>query len=97
MIRHIVLFKFSDKTAESDRRKLAEDLKGLLENTDGLMLECGVALDVAKTERSYDLVLNSLFENMETLEQYRIHPEHAKVLEFIKRICSSTAKIDYAA
>jgi hypothetical protein len=96
MIRHIVLFKFSDKTAESDKQKLAEDLEDLLEKTDGLMLECEVAFDVAKTERSYDLVLNSLFENMETLDKYRVHPEHAKVLEFIKQVCSSTAKIDYA-
>jgi len=96
MIRHIVLFKFSDKTAESDRQKLAADLKGLLEKTEGLMLECEVVFDIAKTERSYDLALNSLFDNMETLEQYRVHPAHAKVLEFIKQICSSIAKIDYA-
>jgi len=96
MIRHIVLFSFSDEATEAEMTKLAVDLKGLLEKTDGLMLECEVAFDVAKTERSCDLVLNSLFENMETLEKYRVHPEHAKVLEFIKQICSSIAKIDYA-
>ncbi len=95
MIRHIVLFKFSDGIAESAKKKLAADLKGLMEKTDGLMLECEVAEDVAHTERSYDLVLNSRFKNLETLEQYRVHPEHAKVLEFIKQICASTAKIDY--
>lgn len=95
MIRHIVFFRMNDATGEEETQKLANELKALKQTTGGLMKECVVAFDVVHAENSYDLALNSLFESRDDLEKYRVHPEHVKVVEKIKKLCSSTAKIDY--
>jgi hypothetical protein len=80
-----------------DTQKLAAELRGLESSTGGLMLECEVSVDVARTESSYDVVLNSLFENLDALQRYQVHPEHVNVLGFIKEACASVVKIDYEA
>ena len=95
MIRHIVFFKMKDSAGEAKTQKLAKELEALIERTDGLMQDCIVAFDVVHSENSYDIVLNSLFDNLADLDKYRVHPEHVKVVELIKKLCTSTAKIDY--
>ena len=95
MIRHIVFFKMNKSVGDRETQELAEDLKALKSATGELMKECVVAFDVVHSENSYDLALNSLFDNLEDLEKYRVHPEHVKVVKKIKTLCSSTAKIDY--
>jgi hypothetical protein len=85
----------NETAGDSETQKLAEDLKALKAATGGLMKECVVAFDVVHSENSYDLSLNSLFDNLQDLEKYRVHPEHVKVVEKIKKLCSSAAKIDY--
>lgn len=94
MIRHIVLFRMKEKDGR-DTERLVGELRGLESSTGGLMLECEVSVDVARTERSYDVALNSLFENLDTLQRYQIHPEHVNVLAFIKSACEPVVKIDY--
>jgi hypothetical protein len=78
-----------------EAKKLAEMLFALKGKTDGHMVECETALDVIHAGNSYDVVLNSVFRNLEELEKYRVHPEHEKVLAHIREVCSSTCKIDY--
>lgn len=94
MIRHIVLFKMKESDGRDTERLVAE-LRGLESSTEGLMLECEVSADVARTESSYDVALNSLFESLDTLQKYQVHPEHQKVLGFIKSACQPVVKIDY--
>jgi len=95
MIRHIVFFRMNEGATDDDMAGLSKDLENLISTTGGLMKEREVAFDVVHSENSYDMALNSVFENLEDLEKYRVHPEHVKVVEKIKRLCSSTAKIDY--
>ncbi|MDH5541833.1 MAG: Dabb family protein [Nitrospinota bacterium] len=95
MIRHIVLFKMKEGSTGEEKEKLMADLAGLKDSTDGLMLECEVASDVASTPTSYDVALNSLFESMEMVASYQVHPAHVKVLEYIKKVCGAISKIDY--
>lgn len=95
MIRHIVFFKMNKTAGDVETQELAEDLKALKSATGALMKECVAAFDVVHAENSYDLALNSLFDNLDDLEKYRVHPEHVKVVQKIKKLCSSTAKIDY--
>ena len=95
MIRHIVFFKMAGSAGEAKTQKLAKELEALKKQTDGLMKDCVVAFDVVHSENSYDIVLNSLFDNLADLDKYRVHPEHLKVVDQIKKLCSSTAKIDY--
>ena len=97
MIRHIVLFKLKEEATAEDKERLVNGLKELEHNTDGLMLECVVGEDVAGTPNSYDVGLNSLFESMETLDRYQVHPNHVAVLSIVKATTSSVTKIDYTA
>jgi len=94
MIRHIVLFKMKEEQA-GQAQKLAQSLAALKEKTDGYMLECETRMDIIHAKNSYDIVLNSVFRDVETLEKYRVHPEHVKVLVLIQSVCASTVKIDY--
>lgn len=95
MIRHIVFFKMKPETGKEDAEALAESLKALKEKTEGLIKECVVAFDVVRSDSSYDILLNSVFDSLEDLQKYQIHPEHVKVVVKIKQICSSIAKVDY--
>lgn len=95
MIRHIVLFKLKEGTVDVEREELARQLAALSRTTGGLMMEAEVAFDVVHAHNSYDIVLNSVFENIERLKEYQVHPEHVKVLDLIKKICFATVKVDY--
>lgn len=95
MIKHIVLFKMKDGASHGDIEELAAQLLALKDSTDGYMSECEVGKDVARTDRSYDLCLYSLFNTMDDVNKYQTHPEHLKVLDTVKRLCSSAVKVDY--
>lgn len=97
MIRHIVLFKIKEGVPPTEADHLARQLAALKEKTGGLMLEAHVAKDIVHAANSHDIVLNSLFTNLESLKSYQAHPEHVKVLDIIKKTCASTVKIDYEA
>ncbi len=84
-----------ESSSESDKDRLVLELRELKESTGGLMLENEVAVDIARLHNSYDVVLNSVFENMEAVGKYAAHPNHLKVLETIKALCSKTVKADY--
>lgn len=95
MIKHIVSWKINDdleKQAESKKiKEKLEDLKGKIEKIK--FLEVGI--DFSQTEMSADLVLVSEFENIENLEVYQNHPEHQKVVQFIKERTNSRTLVDY--
>lgn len=46
-------------------------------------------------EDNYDLILISDFESLETLEQYKIHPDHVAIGNFMRPVRISRTCIDY--
>lgn len=94
MIRHIVFFKFKSSATQEDVTSLTGKLRGLASEI-GWIRSIEVAKDIGGKTNSYDLALNTLFDSMEDVERYAIHPEHVKVLDMVKRVCESTVKIDY--
>lgn len=94
MVRHIVFFNFNDDATEAERSQLIDGLKGLKGKID-LIKELEVGTDIADTEKSYDLALNTLFDSFEEVETYISHPVHVEVVELVKKHCSGTAKVDY--
>lgn len=44
---------------------------------------------------AYDAVLVSEFENTQKLEEYKKHPEHVKVSEFVSKVRVGRAVVDY--
>jgi len=94
MIVHIVMFKFKDENKEINMVKTKKMLNDLARKIDALVfMEVGINFDTA--DRAFDLSLYSKFKTKEDLDTYATHPEHLKVVEFIKSVVSESKVVDY--
>lgn len=94
MLNHVVLLKFKAGVEESQISKL-EELMEDLPNTITEILVYEFGRNTIPSERAYDFALVSLFANPESLERYRQHPDHLKVLDLIKDISENIATADF--
>ena len=93
MVRHIVLFRLKDKSRES-LEKAAAVLRGMEGKIEGLVsLEVGV--DFLRSERSYDIALNTLFTDRAALDAYQTHPAHLPVKAHMHAIMERSASADF--
>ena len=51
--------------------------------------------DSCQKSDNYDLILISDFDSLETLEKYKIHPDHVAVGDFMRPVRISRTCIDY--
>ena len=93
MVKHIVMFKLAENTAENlDKvEKALNGMKGKIETL--RYLEVG--RNYSPSERSYDLVLTAHFDDKEGLEIYGGHQNHLPVVELIKSLGSNSVVVDY--
>ncbi len=93
MIKHIVMFKLAENTpANLDSAVNAlNGMKGKIETL--RFLEVG--RDFSASERSYDLVLTTHFDDKEGLATYANHENHLPVIKLIKSLCSHSVVVDY--
>ena len=99
MIKHIVLWKLKDEAEGKSRQENALKLKNELENLNGkipglLHLEVGININKQSKDDS-DVILYSVFEDINALEKYYPHPEHKKIVPFAQAIRSERRVIDY--
>ena len=93
MVKHIVMFKLKEKNAENMAAAVSI-LRGLDGKIKSLrFIEVGV--DSQETERSYDLVLTTHFDDQEGLSAYASHPTHLPVIETMRNLCSNSIVVDY--
>lgn len=93
MLTHIVLFRLKDKN-EENMQIMKSKLLGLKGRIPFLRyIEVGT--DIVHSERSYDVALYTKFDSLKDMEAYQVHPEHVKVLEYIKVVKESSVAIDY--
>ena len=95
MIKHIVMFKLKDKNKENIK-KVVNALNTLEANID-VLRSAEIGVNITESERSYDIVLTTQFENLEALNAYGPHPEHAPVIEIVRSLCSGSVVVDYRA
>ena len=94
MVVHIVLFRFKEENKEAHIEKVSEMLNSLLESVPTLKsMEIGT--NYSDKERAMDLSIITTFDNKVGLEQYAIHPEHVKVVEYIKGVVVESKVVDY--
>ena len=95
MIRHIVLFRFKDKEGKEEKIKktkaIIDDLKHKIPNIDHI--EGGINFSTRDT--AYDVALVSDFRSHEDLEAYRVHPDHLKLIEFLRTSDYELVVTDY--
>jgi hypothetical protein len=98
MIKHIVLWKLKEDETGWSKQENAFELKRRLESLKSKIpeiLELEVGFPIEKGETVSDVALYSLFKDRAGLKSYQKHPEHQKVVEFVKKIAIERRIVDY--
>lgn len=94
MLKHLVFFKFKATTGPVEIDRLAEGLGNLPDKIEQIR-EFVFGRDVIHSERSYDFALVSMFDDLEAMQTYQVHPDHQRVVAHAKEICSSLIAVDF--
>ncbi len=93
MVKHVVMFRFKDEY-KSKMQGIKQALESLEEKIPELLtMETGI--NQSERATAYDLVLISVFNGLDELNAYRVHPEHQKIVEKLKIYTSASAVVDY--
>jgi hypothetical protein len=93
MIKHIVMFKLTEKTTE--KMELAVDSLKSLEGKIKTLQSIEIGTDFLESERSYDIVLTAYFKDRDGLNIYANHENHLPVVKIMQSLCSSSVVVDY--
>ena len=95
MIVHIVLFQFREENKKANMiqaKQMLENLMGVVPS----LRSMDVGMNFSEEERAMDLSIITAFESKEDLEAYAVHPEHLKVVDFIKTVVEYSKVVDYS-
>lgn len=96
MIKHDVMWKVKGDATE--KKIKSQQIKEALESLIPIIKEIHyleVGINQIYTERSADVILKSTFKSLADLETYQVHPEHKKVVAFIKENVTEAWAVDY--
>lgn len=88
------MFKFKEENKQENILKVKELLEAL-DSTVDVLNSMEVGINFNPTERAFDMSIYTKFDTKENLHSYAVHPEHLKVLEFIKAVTVETKVVDY--
>ena len=94
MVVHIVMFKFKEENRQANLIQAKQMLEALMGAVPTLR-RIDVGLNFAKEDRAMDLSIITTFEDKAGLEAYAVHPEHLKVVDFIKQVVEYSKVVDY--
>ena len=66
-----------------------------LEDSIASLLSIEVGINISTKPSAYDIVLTADFNNEKGLDEYRVHPEHVKVLDYLKVVMEKAVVVDY--
>ncbi len=98
MIRHIVMIKLLSTENKEDKIKHSQEIKEALETLPSqidVIKFYQVGLNLSESPRAYDIVLISDFEDLNRLDEYRVHPAHIKVVELIRKYSEDMKAVDF--
>jgi len=93
MVKHVVMFKLKEKNQKNLDFAVStlSNLEGKIETL--RFVEIG--LDFQNSDRSYDIVLTTHFEDKAGFDAYKGHPNHLPVIDEMRKLCSSSVVVDY--
>jgi hypothetical protein len=94
MFVHIVMFKFKEENKKANLIQAKQMLENLMGAVPSLR-SIDVGINEVEAERAMDLSLIAVFESKEGLDAYDVHPEHQKVVGFIKEVVEYSKATDY--
>lgn len=94
MLVHIVMFAFKEENKESNLARVKAMLEALPSKIETLK-SMEVGIDISKSERSFDMVLVSKFDDQAGLDIYVPHSAHQEVVSVIKEVTTVSKVVDY--
>lgn len=94
MIKHIVLWRMKPEVTEEQVAEMKAQLEGLKGKVDAL-IDIEIGIDFQRKDASSDVSLYSVFNDEAGLQAYATHPEHLKVVEFVKPLIAERRVVDY--
>jgi hypothetical protein len=94
MVVHIVMFEFKDENREENIEKVSSMLNSLIDSVPTLR-QIEVGKNFNDTQRAMDLSIITIFDDKDGLSRYATHPEHLRVVEFIREVTTQTRVVDY--
>jgi hypothetical protein len=99
MIKHIVLWKLDDGYSFTEKdnilKTFTEKLMGLSGKIDELKSLAVHLNSKEAASANYDILLETTFNSFVDLDAYQVHPEHQKVVEYVKSLKRQRACIDF--
>jgi hypothetical protein len=95
MLRHIVMVRFKDRDTVPETSNKVKQMLVALEKSVGSLKRMEVGINLNTRPSAFDVVLTADFDDEAGLNSYRIHPEHVKVLDFLKDTMEKSAVVDY--
>lgn len=95
MLRHIVMINFFDKEELGVVSSKTKQMLLNLENSIEPLMKMEVGLNFSTKPSAFHLVLVADFKDEQGLNIYRDHPEHIKLLAYLKTVVEKTAVTDY--
>lgn len=94
------MMKFFD---QADGRKKEENLiiaKSMIDKFQNQIpmiyeMKCGINFYNSQSPKAFDIVIDSIFQTTEKMEQYKIHPVHLELVEFLNKVREKTYYVDY--
>ncbi|MBR4944284.1 MAG: Dabb family protein [Peptococcaceae bacterium] len=97
MVRHVVMWTFLEEVPQEERlakgQELKEAIEGLKEIIPGVQ-HLKVEITPVGTS-THHIFLDSIFDSLDALNQYQVHPEHVSVAQRLKQVAGNRACFDY--
>ena len=92
MIKHIVCFKLKDGESAENAAEILRSMRGKVPE----IIDMEVGVDLLRSERSYDVILQVILKDKDALNSYQADPYHCSVVkEYMHKARESSVAIDY--
>ncbi len=97
MIKHIVLFRFTETMSADEKREKATSLQSIFQPLRDLpsVKEYRVGLNISESDFAWDVVIDSVFDSAESLKAYSISKEHQSAIQSASQFAKEKSVIDY--
>lgn len=94
MVKHVVCFKLAD----SSREKCIEAKQVLLKMKENVptVVDLAVNIDILRSPRSYDVMLEVILKDWQALEQYQKDDYHCNIVKkYMHKVTEKSVAMDY--
>lgn len=97
MIKHIVMFRFTEEIEKEGKIELAKELAKIFSPLASLksVEDFQTGINFNEVSYAWDFVIDSTFKDKESLEKYQVSREHQEAIRKAAYIAKEKAVVDY--